>query len=516
MTNSYSAADNALIGNAGLSTGLTSGAINARFSSLPTFSPQPAIVFPRTYAQNNAIAGNFGTVFAIDPHLKVPGSHEFSIGIQREIGFQTALEVRYVHPRSDNLVRGFDLNQVNISPAFLADFNRARNNIALYGQGQANCTVTVATPNCQPLSVLNAAPFNTSPFGNPLNFTNSLNPIIAGTPGELAFVYLSTFRIGNSVLLANPNTGVVDLLTNGAKSRYNALQAEVRRRFSNGLTFQANHTFQKLLTDAPGTGQTRFEPLIDNADPHYEFAIGDQDTTHVFNVNAIYELPFGKGKSFFSDANGVVDRLIGGWQFTSIVRISSGAPFSITHPRGTLNRTGRSGRQTAFTSLSKAEVKKLVGVFRTNCGVFFIDPQVINLDLNACSQGRILARVPGTTAGVASLGYNPISGAANSNLPQSFPGQVFFNAPPGQKGNMELNFLSGPMYFNWDASLIKNVPINERMRVQVRMEAFNMFNRSNFGITNQFTQANVNSKTFGRLLSSPNPRIMQFVARFEF
>ena len=158
---------------------------------------------------------------------------------------------------------------------------------------------------------------------------------------------------------------MADLLTNSAKFRYNALQAEIRRRFNQGLTFQANYTFQKLLTDAPGTGQTRFEPLIDNANREAEYAIGDLDTTHVFNLNAIYELPIGRGKKFGSDSGPWLDRLIGGWQVTSILRIDSEAPFSITDPRGTLNRAGRSGRQTAMTNLTKDQIKELVGTFRT-------------------------------------------------------------------------------------------------------------------------------------------------------
>ncbi len=505
------AADNALIGNQGLTQGLTTGSIpggGARFNNLPTFTA-PTLQVPRTYAQNNALAANFGTVFAIDPDLQVPASHEFSIGVQREIGFQTAFEVRYVHAQSNNLVRGLDFNQVKIfGNGFFEDFMRARNNLSF--NLPVNCTVAANGPNCQPLQLLNQAPFNTSPFGNPLSFSNTINPIRAGDVGELALVYLATFRTGNNVLLANPNTGVADLLTNSAKSRYNALQAEIRRRFSDGLTFQANYTFQKLLTNAPGTGQTRFEPLIDNAQPDLEYGIGDQDTTHVFNLNTIYELPFGKGKRFFSGANGFLDRLIGGWQTTSIIRLSSGAPFSITDPRGTLNRAGRSGRQTAFTTLTKEELKALVGVFRTPCGIFFINPQVINLDLAQCDQGLIRPRVAGTTAGVASLGFDPLSG------PKTFPGQVFFNVAPGQTGNIERNFLSGPIFFNWDASIIKNIPINERIRIQIRGEAFNVINNTQFGITGQFTQANINSSTFGRLLSAPNPRVIQFVGRIEF
>src|SRR5207253_11045076 len=145
------------------------------------------------------------------------------------------------------------------------------------------------------------------------------------------------------LLLPNPNIGVADFITNSAKYRYNSLQAEVRRRFSGGLTFQANYTFQKTLTDAPGTGQTRFEPLISNQlGSDYEYGIADYDTTHVFNFNAIYELPFGKGKRFFAAAGSWLDRLVGGWQVTSIIRWSSGNPLSIIDPRVTLNRTGRS------------------------------------------------------------------------------------------------------------------------------------------------------------------------------
>lgn len=502
------AADNALANNAGLTQGLiTTG--NFRLNARPTFTP-PALQVPRTYAQNNAVALNFGTVFAIDPDLAVPRTQEFNIGIERELGWDTAFEIRYVNGRSSNLVRGLDFNQVRIfGNGFIEDAERARQNRR---RGlAANCTA--GTPGCQPLQLLNQAPFNNSVFGNPLGFANTLNPIDAGNVGELAFVYLATFRVGSNVLLNNPNTGVADLLLNGARFRYNALQTEVRRRFTDGLTFQANYTFQKALTDAPGTGQTRFEPLIDNALPNLEYGIADTDTTHVFNLNGIYEMPFGRGKKFFTDANGFLNRVIGGWQVTSIVRIDSGAPFSITDPRGTLNRTLRSGRQTANTNLTKDEIKALVGVFRTPCGIFFINPQVINLDLGACDRGVVAPRVTVSSTGAA-IGAG---GQAALGFDQgTFPGQVFFNVAPGKTGTLERNFVSGPTFLNWDASLIKNIPISENVRFQIRAEVFNVLNRSNFSIANQFTQANINSTTFGRLLGTFPPRIVQFAGRLEF
>jgi hypothetical protein len=482
------AADNALAGNAGLSTTATTGNIDRRPSTVPTIAT-PLFQVPRTYLQNDSppISSFLGTVFAIDPNLQVPHTYEFNIGFEREIGFQTALEVRYVHGESHNLVAGRDLNQVlTTSNGFLEEFNRARNNQIRFGN--PICTVAVQGSNCQPLQLFTTAAFNgTSALGN----GTLRNNLIAGNLGDVAENFAS-LGANRSFIFPNPNTGGVDFLKNGSQYNYNALQVEARRRFSHGLTLQANYTFGKTLTDSAGTGQTRFDPLIDNANPHAEYQIADFDTTHVFNINTIYELPFGKGKSFFSGANGVVDRIIGGWQVTSIVRWTSGTPLSIVDPRGTLNRTARSARESASTNLTKEQMKALQGVYKTPCGTYFINPAVIDINLTTCK---------GT--GRAALGFGQAT----------FAGQAFFNVAPGTVGNIERMFLRGPGYFNWDASLIKNIPITERVRFQIRAEAFNVLNHANFAST-QF--ANINSATFGRLSTTYAPRIIQFVGRIEF
>jgi hypothetical protein len=88
--------------------------------------------------------------------------------------------------------------------------------------------------------------------------------------------------------------------------------------------------------------------------------------------------------------------------------------------------------------------------------------------------------------------------------------------PPGQTGNLERAFVNGPLYVNWDASIIKNIPITERVRFQIRGEAFNVLNRANFFVGNAPTAANINSATFGRVTSTFGPRIVQFVGRLEF
>lgn len=512
--------DNAVGQNAGLSAtanavqnigGVDTASLNARFNALPAIVPPDFTPIPRTFAQNNTAAFNrFGTVFGVDPNLQVQRTFEYNFGIQREIGFQTALEVRYVGSRSNQLVRTIDYNQIDIrSNGFAADFNRAVANERATRVTNPNGTITpgnilgndacIASGACQRLTVIPNLP--TAGQGT------IQTQVTLGTPAETALALIQNAQTGALRFLPNPNSGVINLVLNGGRMRYNALQTELRRRFSAGLYFQANYTFQKILTDVTddGISQARVAPYLDNQNPRLDYARAPYDTTHTFNFNGIYELPFGQGKRFL-DRGGLINQLFGGWQLTSIVQIASGTPLSILDPRGTLNRTGRSANQTANSSLSKEEIKELIGVYKVEpsntqgipAGIYYINPSVI------------------APSGRASNGF----GAA------TFPGQVFFNVEPGQTGTVERFFINGPRFWNWDASLIKNFRILARdqqdVRFQLRIEAFNVTNSTRFraaaaGVaeTNS-TIFNINSTTFGRLTSASSPRIVQFVGRFEF
>jgi hypothetical protein len=72
------------------------------------------------------------------------------------------------------------------------------------------------------------------------------------------------------------------------------------------------------------------------------------------------------------------------------------------------------------------------------------------------------------------------------------------------------------MYFNIDASLIKNIPITERVRFQIRAEVFNALNRANFGLSAGQQIQNINAATFGRITAAFSPRVVQFAGRLEF
>lgn len=518
--------NNAAIGNAGLGrTALTASNLTGQFlgtSTVPTIPVPATPVFPRTYLQNNAagIGNFFGTVFAIDPKLETPMVEQYSVGVQREFFGNMAFEVRYVGSRSKNLARGIDVNQVDIfNNGFLNDFLRAQNNLRLTGDpfcAAAGCqSLTIFQQTAGALGRLGVAPTTAATPAGTLARANFLNALNNGTPADLALLFINNATNLNNQpssanpngtpfvnFLANPAAGAIDVFLNGARYNYNSLQVELRRRFSDGLYFQANYTFSKNLTNAIGTSQQLFEPLLDNNNPDLEWQRADFDQTHVFNFNGIYQLPFGNGKPFLNQG-GAIDRIFGGFELSGLFQITSGAPITLVDTRGTLNRSGRSTRQTPFSTLTNDEIRALAGTFVGSSvagdnNVYFINPNILSIARNA----------NGTYSSTASNGYS-LTGAG------TFPGQAFFNVQPGQTGNVARAIFDGPNYYNVNLALLKNIRFTESMRLQLRAEAFNVFNTTNFAITaNQLS--NINSQTFGQFTTTFVPRELQFAVRFEF
>lgn len=501
--------NNAGVGNVGLgrtavnavnAAGSTQLNLRAGIDALPSF-PTPTALTPETtptfLANNGPNRNNFGTVFGVDPNLQTTSVMEYNFGIQREIGFQTAIEIKYVGNRSGSLLRAIDYNQVDIiNNGLLEDFNRARANLL------ANGSPFVGTP----LTIFGTAANSRIRIGTGANAVTSatfINNLNNGTPADLAGSILSTnadFNAANGQfpILPNPNTGVADLVQSDGRFNYNSLQAEIRRRFAQGLQVQANYTFSKTLTNTIGTSQQLFDPLLDINNPGLEYTRSDLDQTHSFNFNTVAELPFGRGKRFLSDAGGVIDRLVGGFQLTTILRYGTGRPITITDARGTLNRGARSGRQTPDSSLSRNEIQNLFGDFELNGQRYFINPSVLSITQNADGSFTSLA--------------------TNGPGQDPFAGQVFFNVAPGRTGGVNRAIINGPKLFTMDAGLLKNIRLSEGTRLILRAEAFNVLNHANFRLP---LTIDINSSTFGQLFPtdlSPNyeARRLQFAIRFEF
>ena len=498
---------------------LTAGnaTINGRLGAgLPTITPPAFITPPRSFLQNSTSAQSFfGTTNVVDPKLQIPKVEQYSFGYQRELFGNMALEVRYVGSRSKNLARGVDLNQIDIiNNGFLADFQRAQSNQAL--TGTPFCTPGVG--GCQALTIfqngaaggvsspgklavgatgstVTLAGFRTAlQNGNVADFAQSfISGTTAGILGQNLNNY-PTLASPNNIpfvkFYPNPNTGQIELFTNAGSYNYNSLQIEIRRRFTQGLYFQANYTFSKNLTNTVGTSQQLFEPFLQNQDQALDNQRADFDQTHTFNFNGVYQLPFGKGKMFLNQG-GIVNKIFGGFELSGLLQTGSGAPISFLDPRGTLNRVGRSGRQTANSTLTNDQIRALSGFFEANGRIYFIDPSVID------SSGR------GAAPYVAPGGTAP-----------TFTNYAFTSVAPGQTGNVARTLINGPRQFNVNAALLKNINFTETLRVQLRMEAFNLFNNVNFFNNTQL--ANVTSATFGQITSAGAARQVQFAARFEF
>ena len=451
--------------------------------ALPVPAYELPLALPVIAQRNAAGKGTFG----IPNDLVLPYVQTWNASIGRELFWDIAIEARYVGTKGTKLQRGVDLNQVEIfSNGFVDDFLRARQNafLAEAATGAFNGSYNPSIPGSQPLQIF---PF--LPAGGILYHPVLQAPLRQGAVGQMAFIYQSNNLTAGFPFHPNPNANFSDLAVNQASSIYHGAQLEVRRRFSDGLLFNANYTFSKVFTDASGTGQTNFEPFIDINNPGYDRRRANFDLTHVFNANFILELPFGRGRPFHIE-NPILNHILGGWNMTSIFQWQSGQPFGIVSGRGTLNRNGRSGNNRADSTLSVSEIRSLLfGMTEAGGDLYFINPSNVT-----GADGRAVAP----------------DGAA------PFAGQVFFHPAPGTLGGLPGNAFNGPGYFNWDFLLAKQFDVTAGVDLEVRGEFFNFLNNVNFDLpggatTTRFT---INSTSFGQITDTVgDPRIVQFGLR---
>ncbi len=213
-----------------------------------------------------------------------------------------------------------------------------------------------------------------------------------------------------------PNFGNILQLNSIGTSNYNSLQSTFRIRAWHGLSSQFGYTWSHALDEISEYRAT----IADNASNiKLDYGNGDYDTRHLFTANITYLLP----KAGW--ATGWADKLVNGWQLSSLWVLHSGQPYDIT--RSGLNQIGD-----PFAGLSHSFNKSIPGVQWVNMAAF-------------CK-----------------------------------PGAAGCVGPTDPSGNVARNKFVGPDYKSVDFSVLKNVPITERVKVQLRAEMFNLFNRINF------------------------------------
>jgi hypothetical protein len=330
----------------------------------------------------------------IQPHIRptfqrLPELDAWNATVQQQISKSTAIDIAYVGNKGTHIFAGdgptYNVNQPRVGA----------------GADVAGAYV----PNV----ALNAR----RPYYNAFSY-----------PG---FTDLST---GGTLMCCSTDQG--NYLGNDASSIYNAFQVKLERRFSHGLQILSHYTFAHA---------NKYDSNYYTDDPKVAYGPSDEVRNHLWVNNVVYELPFGRGKTFAGNSNRAEDLLVGGWQIAGTTTWGSGLPWT--------------------PSFNGCGLDEDVGVCRPNKGTG-------SFATGAGSFNPITHEVPFFTP-VAPIGPGT--------------GGPFTDPGVGNLGNIGFDSFHGPRVFYADATLMKNFSITERVKAQFRMDAFNVFNHPVLGFT---------------------------------
>jgi len=249
-----------------------------------------------------------------------------------------------------------------------------------------------------------------------------------------------------------PSFGFVNVIDSAINSNYHSLQFTVEKRLSYGLSLLANYAWSKEMNDFAPVGA--YNSSTNPFNRHFDYGPSDDSVANIFKLSGVYQLRhFGM--------NGVADKLVNGWEVSSILLWQGGFPFSIF-----------SGYDNSLSG---------VGEDRAD----FIGTGSAQL-----SSGRSHAQ----------------------QIQEWFNTSAFAPNAIGTFGNTGKNILRGPGQFSTNMALVKDTKITERAGIQFRAEAFNVFNNVNF-YTPDHTQADT---AFGQINGARSPRILQVALKLSF
>ncbi len=370
----------------------------------------------------------------VTPDFKLPYVNQFSFGFQYELMGNTKIEASYVGSRSMDLQSSTGINTYDL--AF-----------------RKSCNIMEG--------------------GNPL-FCDQLlpNPFV-GIPAFAGTASFSNATLSRATL-ANPYPafgGLTQQMRNDGKIWYNSLQVTYEVRMKKDLNLLANYTLSKSI-DQDGSYNDYQQRILQRSVSQY-------DRPHNITVASVYNLPFGKGKRFINSSNGVVSRLVGGWQNTVTFTYTSGLPWSL--PGNVLYLKDATLTDIDWSAPIVRGIKPCVAQWNDN--------------------GSITMQSFSTAYGCTDYNFLITPRYAPRFTPARDP-RLRMNSPATA-----------------DLSLNKVTQINERMRVQFRAEVFNLTNTFWFG-RQQFNSTATNA-AFGTLTKSSlaftntnQPRYVQLGLKF--
>lgn len=237
------------------------------------------------------------------------------------------------------------------------------------------------------------------------------------------------------------NYGVISFVNDGMTGNYNAASVKLTRRFSQGISLITNYTWSKSIDTSSGTRTQGLDILFpqDSRCMECERGLSSFDVRHRWVLGAVYDLPFGRGK-MWNIANPVANAVAGGWQLSANMTIQSGVPQTLT---AGVNNAGTNNPLPDRPSYS--------------------------------GEGN---------------GY-----ASDRTISHWYDAASFVLAPQGEFGNVGRNTLITPAFQTFDLAVHKQLamPYSETHALQLRLEAFNVFNHPVWGAPN----GNITSGQFG-------------------
>jgi hypothetical protein len=434
---------------------------------------------------------NFAITWGLDNHLKTPYSETFDLSVQRELPGGFTLETAYVGRLGRHLIQQLDLAEPvdYVDPAGAGDYYAAGSQLSHdVDVNNGTGATTVA----------------------PIQYFEDVFPFMAGTDyaGESATQAIYTNEWAPYRAQYGATTALADIdffcgygcpggyqskfwqdqfsslyaLDTIGMSYYNAGQLTLRHPTSHGLQMDFSYTLSKSIDMGSDTERSSefglnstntgaFSEIINTWKPYLNRGVSDFDTRHLITVDAVYQLPFGRGKMIGGSSNQLADAIIGGWQLSGINRWTSGLPFSLNEPGWTTDW------QIESFAVTTQPVKTHRHYDANGNPQFFADPDAI-------------------TNGVAT--------GAPVRLP--YPGEA------GQRNNFR-----GDGYFDIDTGLAKSWKLGEVGALKFAWEVYNVANTVRFddspaSIGGQLTGGNLGVASV--LLTQP--RRMQFSLRYDF
>ncbi|MEI6669991.1 MAG: carboxypeptidase regulatory-like domain-containing protein [Acidobacteriota bacterium] len=475
----------------------------------PAFPTSPTFPFYGAY-------GDSPRVF--DPNIATPPTYSWSAGFQRQLGKNTAIDIRYVGNKTVGVWTLTNLNteKAIVENGFMQEFRVAQANLqANIKAGAGNTFAYTGQPGTNPLPILFAY-ITGQPSGSSTaasytgsNWTSStyVTPLAVNNPSPtgLANSLQANLRanavaagLATNFMQVNPDYTGALVEKNGGDTRYNGLQIELRRRMASGLLVQGSYVFSRSYTWTQPTLRNGLYGGYNN-NILQSGSLGGVD--HALKVDWVYELPFGKGKTWGGNVNGWMNAVIGGWEFDGNARFQSG-----------LINTFGNVRLVGMTDKQLQDIYKVYHVWDSAANrdrVYMLPQDFIQNTVYAFS-----------TSATSATGYSGTVPSGAYFAPASGPDCI--QAYAGQCAPLN-HFVRGPWFGRVDLSVVKKVHLPARMNAEIRLDIINALDTINFipigmpGTNTTFSNWQVTSAyRDNNQQQDPGGRLLQLVTRFSW